>query len=681
GRGPTYAKDFLLLGPYQPNIKFPTINRRHFCYTWFQLYKWLEFSEMTKRAYCFVCRYAYSEGQSEKGFTVDGYNNWPVAIAKFNRHQATVSHKHANDLWVNAVKNHKNNNDVAKQLNRQHEKQTSENRLYLKEIIRTVLFLARQGLALRGHREDEESENKGNLLELLELRSLDNDFIKSKLKSLQYTHHSIQNELLYLIQENILSQIVFQIKNAKYFSIMMDESVDISRHEQVSLVIRYTDDQFHVYERFIGFQRASSTTGEALFKLLVTWLKQLDLDINNIVGQCFDGASAMRGIYKGVSTRLLQIVPTALYVHCNGHILNLCLVDLSQAVVPIRNNFVSAKRHKVFEDIQKEAGLVSISLKALCDTRWSCRFESLKVISRRYTEIVATLQEIQVGDAFILLKVIQTFDFIFHIHLMSEVFLITNILSKFLQKSGVSLTEAMAQVKMTICSLESMRNDDEFNRIWNETMNICAANDIDEPAEQRRRKIPARLGGGDILSTTLSAKDNYRINSFYAVLDLIITSIKERFNENSLSIMLLCEKLFLTNVFLNDLEAQQIAQFYNMNYDELRSEQRFYKVALGQKKQMNLTSATKFFVENNFHQSLNTMNNLLKILWTIPANTCECERSFSSLRRLKTYIRNTTGQERLSSLALINIERSFDIDLDLIVTEFVSKNKERKKIF
>ncbi|CAF4783804.1 unnamed protein product, partial [Rotaria socialis] len=139
-----------------------------------------------------------------------------------------------------------------------------------------------------------------------------------------------------------------------------------------------------------------------------------------------------------------------------------------------------------------------MSLKSLRDTRWSCRFESLKVVSRRYTEIVATLQEIQVGDAFILLKVIQTFDFIFHIHLMSEVFLITNILSKFLQKLGVSLTEAIAQVEITICSLESMKKDDEFNRIWNETMNICAENDIDEPDEQRKRKVPARLGGGDI---------------------------------------------------------------------------------------------------------------------------------------------------------------------------------------
>ena len=113
----------------------------------------------------------------------------------------------------------------------------------------------------------------------------------------------------------------------------------------------------------------------------------------------------MRGAYKGVSSRLICIVSTALYVHCNGHILNLCLVDLSEAVVPIRNNFgiikslynlteVSPKRHKVFEDIQKQADLVPLPLKKLCDTRWSCRFESLKVILTRYPEIITTLQEI-----------------------------------------------------------------------------------------------------------------------------------------------------------------------------------------------------------------------------------------------------------------------------------------------
>jgi len=61
----------------------------------------------------------------------------------------------------------------------------------------------------------------GNFLELLEFRSIENELIRNKLKSLKYTHHSIQNEILNLIQENILSQIIFEIKNAKYFSIFI----------------------------------------------------------------------------------------------------------------------------------------------------------------------------------------------------------------------------------------------------------------------------------------------------------------------------------------------------------------------------------------------------------------------------------------------------------------------------
>ena len=161
GRGPAAAKEFVLLGAYQPNIKFPTNNHRHFCHAWYQSYSWLEFSEMTKKSYCFVCRFAYSEGRFEKGFTIYGFNNWRMAITKFNKHQASSSHKHANILWLNARKNYQENNDVLKQVNKQYVQQCSENRCYLKEIIRTILFLARQGLAFRGHREDDESENKG----------------------------------------------------------------------------------------------------------------------------------------------------------------------------------------------------------------------------------------------------------------------------------------------------------------------------------------------------------------------------------------------------------------------------------------------------------------------------------------------------------------------------------------
>ncbi|CAF1670257.1 unnamed protein product, partial [Didymodactylos carnosus] len=143
-----------------------------------------------------------------------------------------------------------------------------------------------------------------------------------------------------------------------------------------------------------------------LFHLLLNWLKKVDLNTEYIVGQCYDGASAMRGKFKGVSTRITQIIPTALYVHCNGHVRNLCLVDVSEAVVDVRNcfgvvkslyNFIEAspKRHQVFKDLQKECGVVPVSLKELCDTRWTCRYESLKAISSRFSEILSTLELIE----------------------------------------------------------------------------------------------------------------------------------------------------------------------------------------------------------------------------------------------------------------------------------------------
>ncbi|CAF3001208.1 unnamed protein product [Rotaria sp. Silwood2] len=312
-RGPTFAKEFASLGPYQPKYKYPTVEQRHFCHQWFQKYQWLEYSITNDKTYCFVCRFAYDPVKSDKAFTVIGFNNWKKGIEKFDKHQSTVSHKQAHETWITTEKNRINNTSVLKQINRQFSEQAEENRLYLKEIIRTVMFLGKQCLSFRGHREDEEAENRGNFLELLQLRSRDNDIIKKNLSSLKFTDHKIQNELLILIQENITKQIVSDIKKSKYFSVMIDETTDISRHQQVSLVIRYVDDFFNVFERFIGFERTFDTTGESLFNLLVSWIKQLDLDIGNIVGQCYDGASSMRGEYKGTAARMRQLAPKGMW--------------------------------------------------------------------------------------------------------------------------------------------------------------------------------------------------------------------------------------------------------------------------------------------------------------------------------------------------------------------------------
>ena len=76
----------------------------------------------------------------------------------------------------------------------------------------------------------------------------------------------------------------------------------------------------------------------------------------------------------------------------------------------------------------------------------------------------------------------------------------------------------------------------------------------------------------------------------------------------------------------------------------------------------------------------------LKILAVIPATSCSAERSFSSLRRLKTYLRNSMGQERLSSLALLHIEREYvnkvlNEDMTKMIDVFGQRSGRNKYFF
>ena len=60
----------------------------------------------------------------------------------------------------------------------------------------------------------------------------------------------------------------------------------------------------------------------------------------------------------------------------------------------------------------------------------------------------------------------------------------------------------------------------------------------------------------------------------------------------------------------------------------------------------------------------------LVTLLTYPVSTCTAERSFSSIKRLKSPLRSTMTDERLSSLAILHIHKHKNVDIDRLVTEF-----------
>ena len=67
----------------------------------------------------------------------------------------------------------------------------------------------------------------------------------------------------------------------------------------------------------------------------------------------------------------------------------------------------------------------------------------------------------------------------------------------------------------------------------------------------------------------------------------------------------------------------------------------------------------------------------------MPCSNAEAERSFSALRRLKTYLRSTMGQARLNHIAVLHVHQELvdNIDITEVAEQFISKNESRMKVF
>ena len=149
-----------------------------------------------------------------------------------------------------------------------------------------------------------------------------------------------------------------------YFAISVDVTTDISKKEQVSIVLRYVDERLQINEKFAGFFDTSTTTAQVLCDLMLRVLDNFGLDYNlKIVGQCYDGAANMSDCSKGLNKLIRQKAKRALYVHCYAHQLNLALQHATNEIkfarnclntLNLLNSFIegSAKRHALFKLIQ-----------------------------------------------------------------------------------------------------------------------------------------------------------------------------------------------------------------------------------------------------------------------------------------------------------------------------------------
>ena len=83
-------------------------------------------------------------------------------------------------------------------------------------------------------------------------------------KSDKYTSADMQNESLKVMALQVLRKVADLIRSQSYFTMMVDETTDMSNCEQVVICLRWIDDDFQVHEDFVGLYEVSSTNADAI---------------------------------------------------------------------------------------------------------------------------------------------------------------------------------------------------------------------------------------------------------------------------------------------------------------------------------------------------------------------------------------------------------------------------------
>ncbi|KAJ9565472.1 hypothetical protein OSB04_001438 [Centaurea solstitialis] len=552
--------------------------------------------------------------------------------------------------------------------------QKDKNRIKIYASIDCVRFLLRQGLPFRGHNEGGDSRNKGNFLELLHFYAERNDkvgnvVLRNAPRNSQMKSSSIQKDFVRACAIETLKVIRKEIGDS-FFSILVDESRDVSCKEQMALVLRFVNDKGLVVERFIG-------------------IKHL------LFIQCFQTMSCVFLKFEvKVMTELLALVFVAKNHHDINDFFELTsrLLNMIGSSYKCRDKLRDKQATRVVEalahgDLESGTSLnQEIGIKRPSDTRWGSHYGSLLNIKTLYPSICEVLEDIMEdansqdhrSEASRMLKSFLTFDFVFCLHLMVDILGITNELNTTLQRKDQDIINAMHQVRASKERLQETKNEG-WQPLLSSITSFCNKYDV----EILNMEHPYYNGISRRKGSKVSNSNHYQVDVFYSVIDMQIQELNNRFTEANttllLSIASLCPRQCFKSFQVDEI--MKMAEFYPVEFpstelEALRGQlQNYIKDVRGDARFNDLKGLgdlAKQMVETSKHQIYPKVYVLLKLALTLPVATSTVERAFSAMKLIKSDLRNKMGDDFMSNCLISYIENdvSDSISNDTILENF-----------
>ncbi|XP_073470341.1 zinc finger MYM-type protein 1-like [Aquarana catesbeiana] len=582
----------------------------------------------------------------------------------------------------------------------------------LERLIATVQFLSSHNLPFRGHRDNLEEENSGNFIDLIKLCARFDPVLRQHLQRFEekrihnhYLGKNIQNELISLMAKLVKQKVIEKILQAKYYSIIIDCTRDVSHVEQMTVVLRHVDEKSgDVEEHFIGFLPVDKMTAEELTKTILLEIEESGLDIKNCRGQGYDNGANMRGEKSGVKTRILNINPLAFFTPCGCHSWNLVLGDAAASCAKAKLFFgVLQRLYTLFSGSSNRWAIlkekVNITLKPLSETRWECRVESVKAVRYQLKEIAECLEEMaqkNADPAFCsecnsLKEEILSYEFVLSLIVWYEILVKINLISKVWQKSCMQLDTAVKHLEAFLCWLKEYRQNGHSNSAIATAREIAEEMDIPREFRQFRIRRTKRMFDYECPDeAVVNPVDRFRAEYFNVIADKIHASAEPRFEglKSYVSnfgflydISSLCMKS-KKDLLQNCKELEALLTLPNSSDSDIRGLELYEELRMCMRTvppKLDMSGSLKYLIDNNLTDVYPNIYVALRVILTIPVTVASAERSFSKLKLIKTYLRSTMSQERLSALAVLSIERDLASKLNYssVIDEFTTAKCRR----
>ena len=498
------------------------------------------------------------------------------------------------------------------------------------------------------------------------------------------------------------------MRSSLCYTLIADEVTDCSNKEQLCIVLRYVETESNlIREDLVTFLECDNgITSEALADMMLGFITD-HLDPSKMRGQAYDGASNMSGKTNGAAARISSKYRLALYTHCASHCLNLAVVA-SLEEVSVRNMigvvnrlsvffFAHPKRQKKLEEAihntQPESN--AQKLKDVCRTRWIERIDALDRVKKLHSSIVACFERISfegsrmwspesVTDASTLLLAITTTDFISALIITHGCLQYLRGLTTSLQAEAKDIVQAVSEINTLTSSLKQVRESvDSYHNRWFDTISEMCHEVGTTPS------LPRIVGRQRHRANTPASNPSeyYRRTITIPVLDHLLSEIDRRFSvhqKTALKGLYLVPSVLVTeDLSTVSSVVLEVGEMYSVDLSSLGSEVHNWYTKWKLEEVQNGVNSLPTALSSTLPRISCFFPNikaLVTILCTIPVTSCTAERSFSGLKRIKTALRSSMSNNRLTSLALLHIHADIPISIEDAIDEFSRRYPRRLQL-